>query len=54
MSYCDSQLLPQSLAATKHSLSLAWPDPIFVRGRYHFQYKHPAQGTYTESDNAPA
>ena len=21
--------------------SFAWPDPIFVQGRYRFQYKHP-------------
>ena len=23
--------------------SLAWPDPIFVQGRYHLQYKRPAR-----------
>ena len=27
---------------------------FFVQGRYHFQYKRPARGAYTESDNASA
>ena len=26
---------------------------IFAQGRYRFQYKRPARGAYTESDNAP-
>ena len=27
---------------------------FFAQGRYRFQYKRPARGAYTESDNAPA
>ena len=45
---------PQSNVIRRQGDSLAWPDPIFAQGRYRFQYKRPARGAYTESDNAPA
>ena len=35
-------LMCQSNNYIEH-ISLTWPDPIFVQGRYRLQYKHPAQ-----------
>ena len=31
--------------------SVVWPDPIFMQGHYHLQYKHLTLATYTESNN---
>ena len=46
-------LMCQSNNYIEHS-GLTWPDPIFVQGRYHLQYKHPTRkGAYTASDNTP-